>query len=214
MKKLLAGLTTGLSMLFLVGMANAFTVFTDRTSWENAVESFYTETFSNDVAQAGQIILDSGIMSELQDTPLGKSNHVSGGLFTGFVNQTGQHDILWSWDYSSIGPISSFGGDFLRLNPPTGLTVSGDFNGTGSQTISVAATVNNGNGFFGIIGTNTFDTLLWSSMDGSGSISGELFQIDNFSYDGETPVPEPSTVILLSLGLVICAGVRKKRFKK
>ena len=190
------------------GSAEAAQIFTDRTAWEDAVGVLVTDTFSNPIANAQQIILDSGIVS----TSVGTANIplnqvVAGGNYQGFVNQT--PNLTLEWDFGQS--VNAFGGDFSALNIPNGLTVIGDFDGDGSQTISVAQAVGAGSVFFGLIGDASFQTLQWKSNDGGGTSSGEFFGVDNFSL---ASTPEPTiTAALLTLG-TIGAGTLLRRKRK
>ena len=198
----------GSTLLLGASPVFALAIFTDRTAWENAVSgTITTDTFSNNISQADSIILDTGIVSSLSGTQFigSSSNSVDSGVFVGFVNQTGCCNLEWDW--STLGGVSAIGGDFFFLNVPNGLTVTGDFDGTGDQTISVASTVGTENGFFGLIGASVFDTVIWSSNDGSGTGSGEFYQVDNFSF----AVPEPSILTLLGIGFAGLGYARRRK---
>lgn len=186
----------------------AVAIFTDRLAWEAAVSgTITTDTFSNDINNASSITLDTGITSSYAST--GPANQVTNGVFQGFVNQTGQIDLEWDWDFSSIGNITAFGADFARLNVPNGLKVTGDFDGLGDQTISIVNAIGGGSGFFGLVGNVSFNTIIWSSNDGSGTSSGEFFEIDNFSFTAHAP--EPSAFFLLGAGIAGLGFLRRKK---
>lgn len=185
-----------------------FLVFTDRTSWESAVGGgITTDPFDNPIADSNQITLDSGIVSTYVNLTGPRNRVTTDGQFEGFVNQTGQIDLEWAFPI----PIVGFGGDFVALNVPNGLTVVGDFDGTGVQTISIAQTIGSGSGFFGLVSTSHFDTIRFSSNDGSGTSSGELYLVDNFSFSA---VPEPTSLALLGMGVTGLCGYRMRRKQK
>ena len=184
--------------LFLTSPTSyAALIFTDRTIWESAVYDLATDTFSNEISQDLSITLDSGVASSASQL-IGSSNRVIGGFFSGFVNQTNCCDLTWDW--SSLGGRSAFGVDVFRLNIPDGLVVTGDFDGQGEETISVVQAIGAEAGFFGLIGFSVFDSLVWSSNNGSGTNSGEGFSVDNFSLANR--IPAPPTLALFGLGIL------------
>ncbi len=222
MNKMLVLALAVLLFFNVAGTGYTYTLYTDQTAWENAVGTFATETFPNSIDQATKITFESGIESEV----LGTLHHpfhnlvTVVGSFYGFVNVTGNQDIVW--DFDSINSISAFGADFGSLNVPSGLTVTGNFDGSGDQTASIAGTIGATSGFFGLVGLSVFDTLQWSSNDGNEFGAGESFYVRNFSYTassggsgppGGTPVPEPTTILLFGTGLVGLVGVRLRRKK-
>jgi hypothetical protein len=191
--------------------------YTDRTDWINAISApLVTDHFDNLIASQDTITLDSGIVStaipRVDDYNGVVINYAGSRVYSGRVGTAGQPAPV-SIDWVFPEAITAFGGDFDFLNPD-GLTVTGDFDGNGWQTISVASVVGGNtkgfnSGFFGIVSTGTFDSITWSTNDDS-----EWFFIDNFSFDG-TVIPEPSTLAtlsgLISMGLI---GAWWKRRRK
>ena len=61
------------------------------------------------------------------------------------------------------------------------------------------------------------DQLVFSSYGGTDVVfggSGEHFVMDNFTYNETAPVPEPSTILLMGVGLLGLVGYNRKRFSK
>ncbi len=86
-------------------------------------------------------------------------------------------------------------GDFLQLTTSLGATTHGSVTYLSGGTASV---------FFGVSDSGTFDTLTFTV----GGPVNHFFAMDNFKFEA---VPEPSVVLLLSLGLPLAAWGRSRR---
>lgn len=198
---LLAGL---LSFAFAAQSAEAgFVVFTDRTAWVNAVSgTITTDPFDNDIARSNQFTFDSGVVSTLQ-VDNGQPHEVIGGTYTTGVNNA---EFLTTWDFPSL--ISGFGGDFTSTTSFGKLQVTGNFNGVGDETVVFSDFLSgDGDGFLGIVSMVPISSVLWSAPD------REQWYVDNLSFVAVSPVPEPSTFALLSIGgiALVGYGARRKR---
>ncbi|GBF79655.1 PEP-CTERM sorting domain-containing protein [Aphanothece sacrum] len=207
-------LVTGTATLLFsaVSSASAFTVYTDRAAWEAAIASsippgwntILTDTFSNDIASAQSITLDSGIVST-NSGPITlpnsfNNNSVSGGVYNNATqagNGTASNTITWVFPSLKTW---AFGADFISVNDG-GLTLTGNFDGTGDQTLSVFAEIGGGTGFLGIVGMTKFDSVVF----GNNSDIVDGFGIDNASHT----VPEPLT--MLGAGAAFAFGGAFKR---
>jgi hypothetical protein len=187
--------------------AAASTIYTNRTSFEAALASFETETFSSDVANADSITFPSVSISSIGTSPAteaGRSNfnRVLGGNWDGQVRSLPDRDgylaITWTFPIA----VDGFGATWSGIG--SGLTLTGNFDGTGDQAIDLSTHVNGfGFGFVGVIGSAQFSSIkLTTTAD-----------TDLIGSDGVTIglVPEPSTALLLASGLLAMAvGLRPR----
>ena len=223
MKTKLLGVAACFTVLFSSQNVTAATVFTNRASWLAAVSgSVVTDTFST-VHDPGSItmLLDSGIVSQQTGATAIAAGSAAQAIFfnSGFgsvafrasVNQGGPIGFELTW--TMPGPINAFGGDFRDLNGAVGLTVTGNFDGGGDQTISIGQALGS-SGFFGLVGSSSFSTMVWRSNDGCLTcvFSGENYTLDNFSFHS-TPTPLPAALPLFATGLGALGlmGWRRKR---
>ncbi|MCL6433929.1 MAG: PTPA-CTERM sorting domain-containing protein [Leptolyngbyaceae cyanobacterium HOT.MB2.61] len=192
--------------LTIPGMAQAVTFFTNRPDWEAAVGRFTTETFDTPVANASVITFSTGVTS----TGLGGSilNEIGGGTYQGRVDTSGNfpgrfREIRWVFPK----PVFGLAADWIDVATGSGLTVSGNFDGSGIQTISFRDRLGSpGTGFLGIIGAASFSELVFrEEVPVFGDIGDEFFQVDNLST---TVVPIPALLPgLIGLGM----GIWRKR---
>ena len=198
-------------MLSSVSSAEAFTTFTNRTAWQAAVDAIAgsvttTDTFSNNIASAQTITLDSGIVSANSFPPAVafEDNSVSGGLFLNSTDgDASSASTTITWTFPS--PVFAFGADFLNTNPNQ-LNLTGNFDGTGNQTLLVNNSIGGANGFLGIIGNANFRSIVF----GTNTNDLDIFQIDSASFASvasvPVAVPEPGMItglVFLGGGLVV-----------
>lgn len=207
----LATVFTTTLVLSSVSSAEAFTTFTNRTAWQAAVDAIAgsvttTDTFSNNIASAQTITLDSGIVSANSSPPAVAfgDNGVSGGFFNNATDgDAGSASATITWTFPS--PVFAFGADFLDANNGW-LNLTGNFDGTGNQTLLVNNSIGGANGFLGIIGNANFSSIVF----GSNTIFSDVFQIDSASFASvasvPVAVPEPGMItglVFLGGGLVV-----------
>jgi hypothetical protein len=201
-------LATGAATLLLSGAsaASAYTVYTSRTAWENAIaasmpSSWYditTDTFSNPIASAQSITLDSGIVSTNSAPPIlpnSFNNNSVSTVNTGVYDNasgllTGASDTI-TWAFPSPY-VWAFGADFFRVDE---LTLTGNFDGTGDQTISINTAIGGPDGFLGIVGMAEFSSVVFSNN----TTDVDSFRVDNASFATKHTVPESSAVVALAM---------------
>ncbi len=199
--RLLAAIV-GLVLAGMVTAAQAVTIFTDQSAWEAAVTgSTTTDDFNNTyIPTANSITLGSGIQSTFVGTGSLASNAVLNRNFVTFVGVGKQRET--QWDFPTA--VTAFAFDFLSI---MNLTVSGDFDGSGNQTISVFDEAGT-SGFFGILGQNAFTSILF----GSNSLTVEDgINLDNAYFVAAIPIPAALPLFGTGIALMVFFGWRRKR---
>ncbi|HAX77471.1 MAG TPA: PEP-CTERM sorting domain-containing protein [Cyanobacteria bacterium UBA11372] len=204
-KSLTLAMGTATLVLGTLSSAQAYTLYTNRAAWQAAVDaisaSVTTDTFSTNIPKAQTITLGSGIVStnsfppDISAIPF-DNNAVTGGQYRNATGgDTASATITWTFP----GAVRAFGADFFSVNA-SGLTLTGNFDGTGDQTFGLNAQIGGNTGFFGVIGNIDFGSIVF----GNAGSSVDGFDIDNASF-AVTPsqppssVPEPSTVMALAV---------------
>ena len=212
-------LMTGSAVILLGNMsaADAFMVFTNRTAWETAIagQPIITDTFDTPIASAQTVFFDSGIKStNSADYTLpdafddNSASIVTAGLYRNATQAAGaplprnaSETITWVFPFAT----NAFGFDFLGASNGR-LTFSGNFDGTGTQILTVNTTGDPGrDGFLGVVGNADFNSIVF----GNNSTTFDGFDIDTASY----AAPEPFT-ILGSSTAVILGALFKRKVKK
>jgi len=192
-------LATGLALIFLSSPAQAYTIYTDLPSWQSALFNYIisTDTFSTTIPSAQSITLASSIISTNSGPitlPNSFNNNSVGilpaaGLYDNAVQAgaaaTASNSITWAFPV----PVIAFGADFIGAGSNR-LSLGGDFDGTGLQTLTVNTALGGQNGFLGVIGTVPFSNVTF----GNPLAQVDSFQIDN-AYFAPLPVPGPLPVI-------------------
>lgn len=198
-KTLGLALATGFVSINLNRPVQALTIYTDLASWQQALSSYIltTDTFDTTIPSAQSITFPSGIISA-NSGPITLPNQfnnnsvgiATAGLYANAVQAgvtaTASNNITWTFP----GQVVAFGADFLGASDNR-LSLAGDFDGTGLQTLSVNALIGGQNGFLGVIGTVPFSNVIFGNP---------LTQVDSFSidtaYSASVPaVPGPVPVI-------------------
>lgn len=175
-----------ITTLFVAAQASAaVTIYSDRASWETAAGSFMEETF------------DDSILSGFSLSFVGAGHTPSGGLgvHSGRLNDRldsgGTTEVLF--DVLT----TAFGADW-DLAGPGG-------NGTGLQLHLVGGLVfeipdSTAGGFYGFVSDTAFTKVIFN--EGTQSGAAETYAADNFVFASAAPVPEPSTLALMGIGVL------------
>lgn len=208
MKKKILVLLTTLCMLVITGTASAGLIaYNDRASWEAAVGGVFTEQdFSTIASQAYDVSpIDVGDFTvSVTGTNYGSNWHFIGTGGPNNVNGTQQLHL-------ATGDV---GGTTLDFDPEI-YAFGADFGGVSdSRTTSFIIggmqldIPNLNGGFFGFVADGNFGANLLQLTDGS----ADGFAMDNLVY-AYSSVPEPTSLILLCLGLLGLGGTRHRRLQ-
>ena len=208
--------------LFTVGLALALasqseaatiTVYTDRSLWEATVGTFSTEDFGG-VADTGELAANVehtlGLLTFSYTgapdfgRPAVTSNHFEGDPTQGGGTVfAGPH--VFEFPYSVL----AWGADFTGAS--TGALL--DITMAGVTIALVDHLPAPGTGFFGIISDTPFNQVALAAAGGL-FINDEIFIMDNvrFGEQADTPVPEPTSLLLFGTGaLVVSARMRRRK---
>lgn len=204
----------GLWLLGLAAPGSAYTTLTNRSNWQAALSGpIVTDTFSTPINSAQTITLDSGIISMNSGPAVLPNvfNNNSVGVVTSGVNVydnatqagggTASNTVTWLFPSA----VTAFGADFIGAG--TGrLSLAGDFDGLGLQTLIVNTTIGGSDGFLGIIGTAPFTSIVL----GNPSTQVDSFSIDNASFAPVPGVPGPLPLLGSSLAFGWSRRLRRK----
>jgi hypothetical protein len=209
-----------LMLLAAVKPTQAFTLYTDRAAWEAAVGHFITETFDTNIANDPVITFGNGTRSTginpfSTGITIFMTNRVQNGSYWGRVDSSKDfpkkdekrfEEIRWLFPT----PVFAFGADWLQAANGSGLTLSGNFDSLGVETISFFEELGfPGDGFLGIVGTAPFSELVFREENPVVSgVGDEFFYADNLSI---AAVPEPTTIAgLVAAGAGMIAMRRRQ----
>lgn len=212
MKRILVGsvLATLLICCTAASTTAAPIFFTDRGAWLVAVPSVTTETYNsyNWDSSSGNVLAD-----ETSVTLNGITYSFPTGTLYG-IGEVLNYDAPYhtsnyiEWQYNPAGftitlpsPVTALGFDFGEF-----------YGGVASWTVAFGSgetrvtTASGSYSFFGVVTDTPFASLVITA-------DGDFPTLDNLSYGltGPQPVPEPSSLVLLGLGLTAGVRVWRKR---
>lgn len=197
------------------------TFFTNRGAWEAAVGTFQTENFNSVVV--GRLLpgtTNVGLLSFAHPGPqaLGSLPEVSASApvngtraitsAVGIDGNTMFGNLPEYNDYILPGASTAFGANWESASSAGQLVLSIPVEGAFSLPSHLPYP---GTGFFGFISDTPFTTLRVTGSSTSIANPGEIYSIDNISFDGVAVVPEPGAYLVLATGLGIILGRRRVR---
>jgi hypothetical protein len=195
-----------LTILFILEVVNAnaaLIVYSNGGTWQSNVTGIVTDDFN---ALSGNEYQTLTLGSVTFDVP-GNSGDLwvsSPGSYQGLGSALVGNHLLTSIRATFAGGTTAVGSDIYNLTVNDTITV--DLYANGLDTLYSIPIIFPNATFFGV----TTDTGTISSITFTPGQS--WVGIDNFEYGsaGTTPVPEPASMLLLGLGLMGLAGVRRK----
>lgn len=229
--------SAGVAGAIFTGTVSAATIYTDRISWEAAMvgigsDLLVVDTFDQPIPDAPFITFKSGVESRGHNGV--GNNDVRQGAYGGNVDSDKDgldfdqnSDVFESITWRFPAPINGFGADFIEAATGEVLLLSGNFNGTGPQTIDFQDVLGNpGTGFLGLVSPVPFQEITFRSRTGDASQRfNEYWLIDNLSFGSPKPkvqssepdsepeaIPEPfSAFAILAFGATAVRALLKQQ---
>ena len=197
-----------LALFLFSGLVNAFTVYTDKTDWENALSGavVITENFEDQTMADGlaSYTIPQGTFTELQSFNLVPSTNLDGQAFQDIVGSgTPPRSVVWNFS----SPFIAFGGNW-DLSPAslgTGLEIK--INGI-IQTPNISTSHVDG-GFWGVVAEDVDLPFLMVEVlrpitESSGT---EVYHLDDMVF--ASAVPLPAAIWLFGSGFIGLFGHKK-----
>ncbi len=178
-------------IIFILGMfsmqnSNSETLFADKSLWLSANNMVVDEVFGVDIPDSVQLNLESGIVIT-GTNPVGNllNNNIENGQWEFRVYNSGGSNGYDSFVIDLPFPVFSFGIELLSINSTRGVSIKGNWDGTGEEsTLLFDHFGNSSAGFFGVIGDQLFDQVTISTE--SQVNPGDDLAISTFIYFEDT----------------------------
>jgi len=177
-----------LAVLALIAApAAAKTVYNDRATFEaTAGGPLSVEEFNLDVANNNSITFANGIQSVGTGSAGSPINAVGTGVWNTKVRTAAGIDgyltITWTFPRAT----NAFGVDWGSISSSRGVTLTGNWDGTGNEAITLWDALGlTSTGFVGIIGNSTFTQVTLTAL---GTGDNDVFSADNVTIRGGTGI--------------------------
>jgi len=159
-----------------------FTIYTDRTEWENALDGrFLTETFADSLLNTGVsfVSTESGHINPAQQ------------CYQDVLASTSQNEPTTTWSFAP--QVTGYGGNWTLGGPGGSGNILLVY--TADSPLYVGSIPNSyGGDFWGFTSDTPFASV---KLIGGGGSHQQQYSLDDMVY---SPVPEPATLSLLALG--------------
>ena len=175
-----------IALMLLTGfsLAQAATIYNDRTNWTNAtVSAVINEPFDNNIASATMITFDGGITATGSGGQGTQNNQVASGQWQFRVYNPGGSNGYSSITVEFPAPVMAFGLDINSISSSRGAKISGDWDGNGEQITDLW--IHHGttsNGFFGVVGSAAFTEFTIFAQGGT-VVGDDFITADDLSYE-------------------------------
>ena len=207
------------SALCVPSQAGIVSFFTSRSAWETAVGSFTIETFNSvptGTLAAGTTAVGSISFSHPGPIGLGSLPRI---VEIGPVNGSRALTAAVGIDSPTFGNLPEYN-NYILPGLATAFGANWESASSAGQLVIgvTGATINlpthlpsPGTGFFGFISDTPFDTIAVTGLSTALTNPGEIYSIDNVSFNTYSPVPETGAYVVLSIGLVLIVAQRLAR---
>ncbi|MEN6290856.1 MAG: PEP-CTERM sorting domain-containing protein [Methanobacterium sp.] len=130
--------------------------------------------------------------------------------FIGNLAATDQVQVPTTMDQNNISSFTTLANTTGNINVNTTGITTGTIAGNNTGAITVSSTGSSTGVNTGIATVNNTNTNTTSGITSSGNASSMNTANKNTSSGNAAPVPEPSTILILGLGFLSLAGIRKK----
>lgn len=206
------------ALAFSVPAEAGFTFFTSRSSWEAAVGTFSTENFNSVATQSiAPGVTQIGLIQFSHPGPNALGGLPATEIATGVNGTPGITAAVGIDGHPMFGNLPEYN-DYILPWTANAFGANWESASSAAQLVLTApdGSINlpdhlpyPGTGFFGFITDTPFTTLRVTGLSTLVDNAGEIYSIDNISFNGSAVVPEPASYVVLAAGLSLILGRRR-----